>query len=107
MKEVPLSQVKDDLSRLLREAEKLEADPRFLRRIEKARANIRAGRGVRPEDMGLGIAVEGPSPHRHHRNPRVPPQVTDGTPLSDPVASNDLTPSHRRRAAPTSSPSQS
>ncbi len=51
MKEVPLSQVKDDLSRLLREAEKQEADPRFLRRIEKARADIRAGRGVRPEDM--------------------------------------------------------
>jgi prevent-host-death family protein len=78
MKEVPLSEVKDDLSRLLREAEKheivitrhgkpagvligfeseddwfdyrLEADPRFLRRIEKARASIRAGRGVRLED---------------------------------------------------------
>jgi prevent-host-death family protein len=78
MKEVPLSEVKDDLSRLLREAEKheivitrhgkpagvligfeseddwfdyrLEADPRFLRRIEKARASIRAGRSVRLED---------------------------------------------------------
>jgi prevent-host-death family protein len=79
MKEVPLSVVKDDLSRFLREAEKeeivitrhgkpagiligfeseddwfeyrLETDPRFLRRIERARANIRAGRGVRLEDM--------------------------------------------------------
>jgi prevent-host-death family protein len=79
MKEVPLSEVKDDLSRFLREAEKqeivitrhgkpagvligfeseddwfdyrLEADPRFLRRIEKARANLRAGRGVRLEDI--------------------------------------------------------
>jgi prevent-host-death family protein len=78
MKEVPLSEVKDDLSRLLREAEKheivitrhgkpagvligfgseddwfdyrLETDPRFLRRIEKARASIRAGRGIRLED---------------------------------------------------------
>jgi hypothetical protein len=78
MKEVPLSVVKDDLSRFLREAEKreivitrydkpaglligfkseddwfeyrLEADPRFLRRIEKARASIRLRPGVRLED---------------------------------------------------------
>jgi prevent-host-death family protein len=70
-KEVPLSEVKDDLSRFLREAEKqeivitrhgkpagvligfesedqwfeyrLENDPRFLRRIEAARASLRAG----------------------------------------------------------------
>lgn len=79
MKEVPLSEVKDDLSHFLREAERqdivitrhgkpagvligfeteddwfeyrLETDPRFLRRIEKARASIRAGRGVRLEDI--------------------------------------------------------
>ena len=79
MKQVPLSEVKDDLSRFLREAEKqeivitrhgkpagvligfeseddwfeyrLETDPRFLRRIEKARASIRAGRGIRLEDI--------------------------------------------------------
>lgn len=79
MKKVPLSEVKDDLSRFLREAEKqeiiitrhgkpagvligfeseddwfeyrLETDPRFLRRIEKARASIRAGRGIRLEDV--------------------------------------------------------
>jgi prevent-host-death family protein len=79
MKEVPLSVVKDDLSRFLREAERqeivitrhgkpagvligfeseddwfeyrLETDARFLRRIEKARASIRAGRGVRLEDL--------------------------------------------------------
>ncbi len=79
MREVPLSEVKDDLSHFLREAEKqeivitrhgkpagvligfeseddwfeyrLENDPRFLRRIEKARASIRAGRGVRLEDV--------------------------------------------------------
>ena len=79
MKEVPLSEVKDDLSHFLREAEKheivitrhgkpagvligfeseddwfeyrLENDPRFLRRVEKARASIRAGRGVRLEDV--------------------------------------------------------
>lgn len=79
MKEVPLSEVKDDLSRYLREAEtkeivitrhgkpagiligfeseedwfdyRLENDPRFLRRIEQARQNLRAGRGVRLEDL--------------------------------------------------------
>ena len=79
MKEVPLSAVKDDLSRFLREAEKqeivitrhgkpagvligfeseddwfeyrLETDPRFLRRIEAARASIRSGRGISLEDV--------------------------------------------------------
>jgi prevent-host-death family protein len=79
MKEVPLSEVKDDLSRFLREAEKsdiiitrhgkpagvligfeseddwfdyrLENDPRFLQRIEAARQSLRAGRGVRIEDL--------------------------------------------------------
>jgi prevent-host-death family protein len=79
MKEVPLSEVKDDLSRYLREAEaqeivitrhgkpagvlvgfeseegwfeyRLEHDPRFLRRIEQARNGVRAGRGVRLEDI--------------------------------------------------------
>ena len=79
MKEVPLSEIKDDLSRFLREAEtqeivitrhgkpagvligfeseddwfeyRLEHDPRFLRRVEQARSNLRAGRGVRLEDI--------------------------------------------------------
>jgi len=79
MKEVPLSEIKDDLSRFLREAEtreivitrhgkpagvligfeseedwfeyRLETDPRFLRRIEKARASLRAGQSVRLEDV--------------------------------------------------------
>jgi prevent-host-death family protein len=79
VKEVPLSEVKDDLSRYLREAEgrevvitrhgkpagvligfaseddwfdyRLENDPRFLTRVEKARASLRAGRGVRLEDV--------------------------------------------------------
>ncbi len=82
VKEVPLSVVKDDLSRFLHEAEKheilitrhgkpagvligfeseddwfeyrLETDPRFLQRIEKARASIRARRGVRLEDVDSG-----------------------------------------------------
>ena len=79
MRQVPLSEVKDDLSRFLREAEKeeivitrhgkpagvligfeseddwfdyrLENDPRFLQRIESARASIRAGRGIRLEEV--------------------------------------------------------
>jgi hypothetical protein len=44
MKEVPLSEIKDDLSRL-------EHDPRFLQRIEQARNSLRAGRGIRLEDL--------------------------------------------------------
>jgi len=79
MKEVPLSEIKDDFSRFLREAGKrdivitrhgkpagvllgfaseddwfdyrLENDPRFVRRVAKARASLRAGRGVRLEDV--------------------------------------------------------
>ena len=79
MQEVPLSEIKDDLSRFLREAAKheivitrhgkpagvligfeseddwsdyrLETDPRFLQRIERARTSLRAGRGVRLEDI--------------------------------------------------------
>jgi len=79
MKKVALSAVKDDLSRFLRMAEKeqvvitrhgkpagvligfeseddwfdyrLENDPRFLRRVEAARESLRAGRGVRLEDI--------------------------------------------------------
>jgi prevent-host-death family protein len=79
VKEVPLSEIKDDLSRYLREAEtqeivitrhgkpagvligfeseedwfeyRLENDPRFLRRIEQARISLRAGRGIRLEDV--------------------------------------------------------
>jgi prevent-host-death family protein len=79
VKQVPLSEIKDDLSRYLREAEtheivitrhgkpagvligfeseedwfdyRLENDPRFLRRIEQARNSLRAGRGIRLEDL--------------------------------------------------------
>jgi prevent-host-death family protein len=79
MKQVPLSKMKDDLSRLLREAEKedivitrhgkpagvligfesedawfdyrFERDPRFLGRIERARRSLRAGRGAKLEDV--------------------------------------------------------
>jgi prevent-host-death family protein len=79
MKQVPLSEIKDDLSRDLREAEtqeivitrhgkpagvligfeseedwfeyRLENDPRFLRRIEQARDSLHAGRGLNLEDV--------------------------------------------------------
>lgn len=79
MKEIPLSELKDDLSHLLREAAKhdivitrhgkpagiligfeseddwfeyrLENDPRFLRRVEQARKSLREGRGKRLEDL--------------------------------------------------------
>jgi len=79
MKKVALSNVKDDLSRFLRLAEKeeivitrhgkpagvligfeseddwfdfrLEHDPRFLERIESARKSLRTGRGVKLENI--------------------------------------------------------
>lgn len=79
MRKAALSKVKDELSKYLRLAEeeeilitrhgkpagiligfeseedwfdwRLENDPRFLRRIEEARRSLRAGRGVRLEDV--------------------------------------------------------
>ena len=79
MKHVALSEVKDDLSKYLRLAEKeeviitrhgkpagiligfesedewfdyrLEHDPVFLQRVERARQSRRAGRGVKLEDV--------------------------------------------------------
>ena len=79
MKRIALSEIKDDLSRYLRLAEdeeivitkhgkpagllvgfaseddwfdyRLEHDPRFLRRIAQARESLRAGRGVKLEDL--------------------------------------------------------
>ncbi len=79
MKNVPLSEVKDDLSRYLRLAEeeeiiitrhgkpagvligfrseedwldyRLENDPAFQKRIALARQSLRAGQGVRLEDV--------------------------------------------------------
>lgn len=81
IREVPLSEMKDDLSRFLREAEtrdivitrhgrpagvligfeseedwfeyRLENDPRFLRRVEQARKSLAAGRGIRLEDLDV------------------------------------------------------
>jgi prevent-host-death family protein len=80
MKTVSLSEIKDDLSRFLRQAEKeeivvtrhgkpagvivgfaseddwfdyrLENDPRFLDRISSARESLRAGKSQRLEDIG-------------------------------------------------------
>jgi prevent-host-death family protein len=79
MKQIPLSEVKNDLSKYLRMAEeedivitrhgkpaglligfeseddwfeyRLLHDARFLRRVEEARASLRAGRGIRLEDV--------------------------------------------------------
>ena len=79
MKQIKLAEVKDQLSKYLRLAEeeeiiitrhgkpagvligfaseddwfdyRLENDPRFLRRIQEARENLRAGRGIRIEDL--------------------------------------------------------
>jgi prevent-host-death family protein len=79
MKKAALSEVKDDLSKFLRLAEReevvitrhgkpagvligfrseddwfdyrLENDPRFLKRVAAARSSLRAGRGVRLEEV--------------------------------------------------------
>lgn len=79
MKTIPLSEIKDDLSRFLRKAEKedivvtrhgkpagvlvgfaseddwvdyrLENDPRFLERISAARESLRSGKGQKLEDI--------------------------------------------------------
>jgi prevent-host-death family protein len=79
MKQIPLSDVKNDLSKYLRMAAeediiitrhgkpagiligfeseddwieyRLEHDSRFLRRIEEARASLRNGRGIRLDDI--------------------------------------------------------
>jgi prevent-host-death family protein len=79
MRKVPVSEMKDDLSRFLRMAEKeeivitrhgkpagvligfeseddwfdyrLENDPRFLKRIEASRRSLRAGKGIRLEEV--------------------------------------------------------
>jgi PHD/YefM family antitoxin component YafN of YafNO toxin-antitoxin module len=79
IRQVPLSEIEEDFPRFLHEATiqeivitrdgkpagvligfasedewfdyRLENDPRFLRRIEQARASLRAGSGVRLEDI--------------------------------------------------------
>ncbi len=87
MKRVALSRVKDDFSRFLRLAEKeeviitrhgrpagvmigfkseddwfdyrLENDPRFLRRVSAARRSLRAGRGIKLEDISVRGFLKG------------------------------------------------
>lgn len=89
MKTIPLSELKDDLSRFLREAEKedivvtrhgkpagllvgfaseddwldyrLENDPGFLERISAARESLRSGKGRKLED------IEGLTPRSSRR----------------------------------------
>jgi PHD/YefM family antitoxin component YafN of YafNO toxin-antitoxin module len=79
VRRVPLSEIKEDLFRFLRQGEseeivimrngkpaglligfaseddwldyQLEHDPRFLRRVERARKSLREGRGTRIEDL--------------------------------------------------------
>jgi len=86
MKQVALAEVKNDLSKYLRLAEeegivitrhgkpagvligfaseddwfdyRLEHDPRFLRRIEQARQSLRAGHGVRLEDLDRDLVPQ-------------------------------------------------
>jgi prevent-host-death family protein len=81
MKKVALSEIKDDLSKYLRLAEndeiiitrhgkpagvlvgfaseddwfdyKLEHDPRFLQRIARARESLKAGKGIKLEDVPI------------------------------------------------------
>jgi prevent-host-death family protein len=88
MKQVPLSEVKDDLSKYLRLAEseeivitrhgkpagilvgfaseddwfdyKLEHDPRFLQRIARARESLKAGKGIKFDDLQV-------KPKKHSR----------------------------------------
>ena len=90
MKTIPLSEIKDDLSRFLREAEKedivvtrhgkpagllvgfaseddwldyrLENDPGFLERISAARESLRFGKGRKLED------IEGLTPRSSRRS---------------------------------------
>jgi prevent-host-death family protein len=102
MKAVALSEVKDDLSRYLRQAAKeeivitrhgkaagiligfdtdddwfdyrLENDPRFLGRVAAARSSLRSGRGVRLEDLDEGgRSSSAAAPDRGQK--RVPPKT--------------------------------
>jgi prevent-host-death family protein len=107
MKKVALSDIKDQLSRYLRVAQRedvlitlhgkpagilvgfgseddwfdyrLEHDPRFLGRIERARRSVHEGRAVRLEDIG----------ESHTRRP---------SETTKPARWRARTPAHRRRA---------
>lgn len=97
MKTVALHEVKDDLSKYLRRAEgeeivitrhgkaagvlrgfaseddwfdyRLENDPRFLKRVERARSQFSRGRGVRIEAIRMKAEKEAATPaHNRDRN---------------------------------------
>lgn len=98
MKEVALSEVKDDLSRYLRLAAdeqiiitrhgkaagiligfaseddwfdyRLENDPRFLARVATARASLKAAGGIRLEDIEDGAAASKPPPSKPKKRRR-------------------------------------
>ena len=87
MKKVPLSEVKDDLSRYVQLAAReeivvtrhgrpaavligfeddddwfeyqLEHDPRFIARMDSARRSLEAGRGIRIEDLRVELGLAG------------------------------------------------
>ncbi len=89
MRKVALSEIKDQLSKYLREAQRgevlitlhgkpagillgfaseddwfdyrLENDPRFLNRVERSRRSLREGRGVRVEDVNPSGRPQKPS----------------------------------------------
>ena len=120
MKQIALSEIKDDLSRFLREAAseqivitrhgrpagilvgfaseddwldyRLEHDPGFLDRIASARASIQAGRGVRIEDLDAALQkAEAPN----HALPRPGPRVKGPASGPPPLPTSP----RRRRAA--------
>lgn len=97
MKTVALSEIKDQLSKYLREAQRgevlitlhgkpagvlvgfaseddwfdyrLENDPRFLNRVERSRRSIREGQGVRIEEVD-GFRSGGPNKRMQPARPR-------------------------------------
>jgi prevent-host-death family protein len=115
LKQVPLAEFKDDLSRFLREAAKrdivitrhgkpagvligfgseddwfdyrLENDARFLQRIEQARASLRAGHGIRLENLDL----------REHSKPAPPVEKSATTAKGISLGRGTGRPSARRR----------
>ncbi|HYR58818.1 MAG TPA: type II toxin-antitoxin system Phd/YefM family antitoxin [Chthoniobacteraceae bacterium] len=111
MKQIALSEIKDDFSRFLREASseqivitrhgrpagilvgfaseddwldyRLEHDPGFLDRIVSARASIQAGRGVRIEDLNRVLQKAGTSDQDQRTGATVTPAAS-GPPASRP-----------------------
>ena len=115
MKQIALSEIKDDLSRFLREASseqivitrhgrpagilvgfateddwldyRLEHDPGFLDRIASARASIQAGRGVRIEDLNAVLQKAEAPNHALQRTGAAVTPAASGPPPSRPPRS--------------------